>query len=162
VQWFSFSLLDFSVSFLSILFEGAPVMFIGTVIAGFVDAFVPAHLMQRMLPRDISLAVGLGGVLGVVFPMCECGLIPVIRRMIGKGMPVSFPLTYLLSAPIINPIVGLSTIATFRGQRPIMTGVTPLGHWLCSSVHCRTDRGPLIAQIRSNARPARPLTKWKT
>ena len=96
-------------------------MFIGTLIAGFVDAFVPAHVMERMLPRNISLAVGLSAVLGVAFPMCECGLVPVIRRMIGKGMPVSCALTYLLSAPIVNPIVAISTIAAFRGQRPIMT-----------------------------------------
>ena len=74
MQWFSCNLLDFSVSFLSILFEGAPFMFIGTLIAGFVDAFVPAHVIERMLPRNISLAVGLSAVLGVAFPMCECGL----------------------------------------------------------------------------------------
>jgi uncharacterized protein len=121
VQWFSFNLLDFSVCFLSILFEGAPFMFIGTLIAGFVDAFVPPQVMERMLPRNISLAVGLSAVLGVAFPMCECGLVPVIRRMIGKGMPVSCALTYLLSAPIVNPIVAVSTIAAFRGQRPILT-----------------------------------------
>ena len=121
MQWFNFNLLDFSVSFLSILFEGAPFMFIGTLIAGFVDAFVPPHVMERMLPRNISLAVGLSAVLGVAFPMCECGLVPVIRRMIRKGMPVSCALTYLLSAPIVNPIVAASTIAAFRGQRPIMT-----------------------------------------
>ena len=96
-------------------------MFIGTLIAGFVDAFVPPQVMERMLPRNISLAVGLSAVLGVAFPMCECGLVPVIRRMIGKGMPVSCALTYLLSAPIVNPIVAVSTIAAFRGQRPIMT-----------------------------------------
>ena len=96
-------------------------MFIGTLIAGFVDAFVPPHVMERMLPRNIGLAVGLSAVLGVAFPMCECGLVPVIRRMIGKGMPVSCALTYLLSAPIVNPIVAVSTVAAFRGQRPIMT-----------------------------------------
>jgi uncharacterized protein len=96
-------------------------MFIGTLIAGFVDAFVPPHVMERMLPRNISLAVGFSALLGVAFPMCECGLVPVIRRMIGKGMPVSCAVTYLLSAPIVNPIVAISTIAAFRGQRPIMT-----------------------------------------
>ena len=32
MQWFNFNLQDFSVSFLSILFEGAPFMFIGTLI----------------------------------------------------------------------------------------------------------------------------------
>jgi uncharacterized protein len=120
VQWFSFNLLDFSVSFLSILFEGAPFMFAGTLIAGFVDAFIPPHVMERMLPRNLSLAVGLSAVLGIVFPMCECGLVPVIRRLIRKGMPTSCALTYLLSAPIVNPIVAASTIAAFRGQRPLV------------------------------------------
>jgi uncharacterized membrane protein YraQ (UPF0718 family) len=112
-------------------------MFIGTLIAGFVDAFVPPHVMERMLPRNTSLAVGFSALLGVAFPMCECGLVPVIRRMIGKGMPVSCALTYLLSA-IVNPIVAISTIAAFRGQRPIMTGLSPLGDrahfsWFASS-----------------------------
>jgi uncharacterized protein len=59
--------------------------------------------------------------------MCECGLVPVIRRMIGKGMPISCALTYLLSAPIVNPIVAVSTIAAFRGQRPILTASLRLG-----------------------------------
>jgi uncharacterized protein len=127
VQWFSFNLQDFSVSFLSILFEGAPFMFIGTLIAGFVDAFVPPQTMERMLPRNTSIAVGLSALLGIIFPMCECGLVPVIRRMIKKGMPVSCALTYLLSAPIVNPIVAVSTIAAFRGQRPIMTASLRLG-----------------------------------
>ena len=127
MQWFGFNLQDFSVSFLSILFEGAPFMFIGTLIAGFVDAFVPPQMMERMLPRNTSVAIGLSALLGVIFPMCECGLVPVIRRMINKGMPVSCALTYLLSAPIVNPIVAVSTIAAFRGQRPIMTASLRLG-----------------------------------
>ena len=127
MQWFSFNLQDFSVSFLSILFEGAPFMFIGTLIAGFVDAFVPPQMMERMLPRNASVAIGLSALLGVIFPMCECGLVPVIRRMISKGMPVSCALTYLLSAPIVNPIVAVSTLAAFRGQRPVVTASLRLG-----------------------------------
>ena len=127
MQFFSFNLQDFSVSFLSILFEGAPFMFIGTLIAGFVDAFVPPQMMERMLPRNASVAIGLSALLGVIFPMCECGLVPVIRRMISKGMPVSCALTYLLSAPIVNPIVAVSTLAAFRGQRPVVTASLRLG-----------------------------------
>jgi uncharacterized protein len=127
MQWFNFNLKDFSVSFLSILFEGAPFMFIGTLIAGFVDAFVPPQMMERILPRNTGVAIGLSALLGIAFPMCECGLVPVIRRMIGKGMPISCALTYLLSAPIVNPIVAVSTIAAFRGQRPILTASLRLG-----------------------------------
>ena len=54
--------------------------------------------------------------MGLVFPMCECGVVPVIRRLISKGLPVSNAIAYMLAAPIVNPIVILSTYAAFRGQ----------------------------------------------
>ena len=118
MNWFTFNLQDFSISFLSILFEGVPFMFIGTLLSGIIDAFVPSERIKGVLPRNPIAAIALSGVLGVVFPMCECGMVPVIRRLIRKGLPVSCALTYLLSAPIVNPIVALSTFAAFRGQYP--------------------------------------------
>src|SRR5882757_9799945 len=127
MQWFHFSLSDFSVSFLSILFEGVPFMFIGTLIAGLVDAFVPARMMESLLPRNMALAVGASGLLGIVFPMCECGVVPVIRRMVLKGMPISCGLTYLLAAPIVNPVVALGTFAALRGREPLMVAGLRLG-----------------------------------
>src|SRR5438477_1371024 len=107
MSWFTFNLQDFSISFLSILFEGVPFMFIGTLVSGFIDAFVPSEKMEKILPRNPVAAIALSGALGVVFPMCECGVVPVIRRLIRKGLPVSCALTYLLAAPIVNPIVAL-------------------------------------------------------
>jgi len=121
MNWFTFNLQDFSVAFLSILFEGVPFMFIGTLISGIIDAFVPSETMTKYLPRNPLAAIALSGVLGVAFPMCECGVVPVIRRMIRKGLPVSCALTYLLAAPIVNPIVAISTFAAFRGQQPGLT-----------------------------------------
>ncbi|HEX4666457.1 MAG TPA: permease [Chthoniobacterales bacterium] len=118
MSWFHFNLQDFSISFLSILFEGVPFMFIGTLLSGVIDAFVPAERVKRLLPSNRTAAVALSGLLGVIFPMCECGVVPVIRRLIRKGLPVSCGLTYLLAAPIVNPIVALSTFAAFRGQHP--------------------------------------------
>jgi uncharacterized membrane protein YraQ (UPF0718 family) len=120
MSWFNFNLQDFSISFLSILFEGVPFMFIGTLLSGIIDAFVPAETIERILPRSRTAAVALSGVLGVVFPMCECGMVPLVRRLIRKGLPVSCGLTYLLAAPIVNPIVALSTFAAFRGQHPAL------------------------------------------
>jgi uncharacterized membrane protein YraQ (UPF0718 family) len=58
----------------------------------------------------------MGGALGIIFPMCECGIVPVIRRLIGKGLPVANAIAYMLAAPIVNPIVAVSTWAAFRGQ----------------------------------------------
>lgn len=115
-SWFSFSLPDFSYAFLSVLLEGVPFILLGTILSGLIDQFLPARLMTRLLPRNAFAAVCLGGVLGIVFPMCECGIVPVIRRLIAKGLPVSSAVAYMLAAPIVNPITAISTYAAFRGQ----------------------------------------------
>ena len=114
--WFSFSVQDFSYAFISVLLEGVPFILLGTLLSGLIEQFLPARLMTRLIPRNAFAAVCLGGVLGVVFPMCECGIVPVIRRLIAKGLPVSSAVAYMLAAPIVNPITALSTYAAFRGQ----------------------------------------------
>jgi uncharacterized membrane protein YraQ (UPF0718 family) len=116
---FSFDPQDFSVSFLSILFEGLPFLLLGALVSGLIEAFVPARWMTRFLPRSPLLAMLMSGLLGIIFPMCECGVVPVIRRLIRKGLPASCAVTYMLSAPIISPVVLLSTYAAFNQQQPL-------------------------------------------
>lgn len=114
--WFNFSFGDFSYAFLSVLLEGVPFILLGTLLSGVIDQFLPSRLMVRYLPRNPFLGVCLSGVMGMVFPMCECGVVPVIRRLMAKGLPLSNAIAYMLAAPIVNPIVALSTYAAFRGQ----------------------------------------------
>jgi hypothetical protein len=59
--------------------------------------------------------------MGLAFPVCECGVVPVTRRRYQKGLPVSVGITFLLAAPVINPVVILSTYAAF-GWGPILWG----------------------------------------
>ena len=163
MTWFTFNLQDFSVSFLSILFEGVPFMFIGTLISGMVDAFVSPEAMTKALPRNRLAAIALSGVLGVVFPMCECGVVPVIRRMIRKGLPVSCALTYLLAAPIVNPIVAVSTFAAFRGQQPAMMMALRLGMgfavaFLCGLVVYAIPAALVLNQRMLAPQPSRRLS----
>ena len=114
---------DFALAFLSILFEGAPFILLGTLISGFVDIYLPAGTMDRFLPKNRGLAVVVAGLLGAVFPVCECAVVPVIRRLVGKGLPVACALTYMLAAPIFNPITAISTWKAFQGQQAgLMTG----------------------------------------
>lgn len=118
LPWFTFSFHDFSFAFLSILLEGTPFLLLGTLISGLIDQYLPARMMTRMLPRNAYAGVLVSGGLGVIFPMCECGVVPVIRRLIAKGLPLSLGVTYMLAAPIVNVIVAISTYAAFRGQLP--------------------------------------------
>ena len=124
---FNFRFPDFSYSFLSILLEGLPFLLLGTIISGLLDQFLPARLMTRLLPRNAYAGALVSGLLGVIFPMCECGIVPVIRRLMTKGLPVSNAITYMLAAPIVNPIVAVSTMAAFRGQEPLVVMLLRLG-----------------------------------
>lgn len=107
---------DTALSFLSILLEGLPFVLLGTLISGLVDAFVPASWITRWLPRHPLAAIGTAGLLGIVFPVCECGVVPVIRRLMIKGLPAACAIAYMLAAPVVNPVTALSTWAAFRGQ----------------------------------------------
>jgi uncharacterized protein len=126
-SWFTFSLPDFSYAFLSVLLEGVPFILIGTLLSGIIDEFLPSRVMVRFLPRNAFLGICLSGAMGLVFPMCECGVVPVIRRLINKGLPLSNAIAYMLSAPIVNPIVLVSTYVAFRGQSPMEFTLLRLG-----------------------------------
>jgi uncharacterized protein len=106
---------DFAFAFLSILFEGAPFILLGTLISGFIDIYLPAGTMDRLLPKRKFPAILVAGLLGIILPVCECAVVPVIRRLVKKGLPVSCALTYMLAAPIVNPITALSTWKAFKG-----------------------------------------------
>ena len=45
--------------------------------------------------------------------MCECGNVPFARGLLMRGFRVSDTLTFLVAAPIVNPIVIISTHAAF-------------------------------------------------
>jgi len=111
-QYFSY-VKDYIVTFTSILWEALPFIVLGAIIAGILEEFVPQRLITRFLPRSRPLAIALGGLLGLVFPMCECGIIPIMRRLIRKGLPLSCCIAYLLAGPIINVVVMLSTYFAF-------------------------------------------------
>ena len=129
---------DFCYLFLSILLEGAPFIFVGTLISGFIDAYLPPGLIDRWLPKRKHLAVVMSALLGAVFPVCECAIVPVIRRLIRKGLPVSCAITYMLSAPIINPIVVISTYNAFSSDQ---------GKFLLRQVEENTTEGPLFVTL---------------
>ena len=152
MPWFQFNLRDFAVCFLSILFEGVPFLFLGTLVSGLIEVFLPAESLGRWLPRNPFLAICLSALMGNVFPMCECGVVPVIRRMLAKGLPVSCGMTYLLAAPIVNPIVAVSTYAAFRGQHAgLMTGWRlALGGVVAVAAGCVIERLP-VARVLNDA-----------
>jgi uncharacterized membrane protein YraQ (UPF0718 family) len=141
---------DFALAFLSILFEGVPFILLGTLISGFIDVYLPAGMLDRFLPRNRYRAVMTAGLLGAVFPVCECAVVPVIRRLMNKGLPVSCGLTYMLAAPIVNPITALSTWKAFQGQDAVMMTSSRmlLGYLIAVAVGLLVMRLPLSSILK--------------
>ncbi len=119
----SFSFQDrfqtFVTIFLSIFIEAAPFLLAGSIVSGLLEVFVDKNMMYRFIPKNPVSAALVGGSLGVIFPVCECGVVPVTRRLYQKGLPISMGIAFMLSAPVINPIVLASTYAAF-GWGPVL------------------------------------------
>ena len=118
---FSTILSIFSTRFLGIFIEAIPFLLLGTVASGLIDNFVSPDDIARWMPRNPILATLIGTFMGFVFPVCECGVVPVVRRLYTKGLPMSVGVTFLLAAPAINPIVLVSTYVAF-GFGPVLIG----------------------------------------
>ncbi|SDE14048.1 permease [Sporomusa acidovorans] len=104
---------DFNTIFLSIIIEALPLVLAGVFVSAFIHTFVPAEWIQRVLPRKRLAGIIAASLLGVFLPLCECGMVPVIRRLIHKGVPPYIAIAFMLSAPIINPLVAWSTYLAF-------------------------------------------------
>ena len=118
MNWFNLEFGDFAKAFLSVLFEGAPFLLLGALISGFVDVYVSSERIMKLLPSRPGSSIFIAGLLGLIFPICECGSVIIVRRFIRKGLPLSVATCYMLAAPIVSPIVALSTFKAFTGQDP--------------------------------------------
>lgn len=107
--------------FLGIFIEAVPFLLMGSLVSGLIELFVGRDTIYRLVPRNALLAAILGASLGFAFPVCECGVVPVARRLQQKGLPLSMGVAFLMAAPVVNPVVFASTYAAF-GWGPILIG----------------------------------------
>lgn len=123
----------FTTVFLGIFIEAAPFLLLGTVASGLVEVFVSREELTKLMPRSAIVATAFGAVMGFAFPVCECGVVPLTRRLFKKGMPISAGIAFLLAAPILNPVVLASTYAAY-GWGPILIGRFVMGLIVALSV----------------------------
>jgi uncharacterized protein len=109
----------FKIIFLSIILEALPFLLVGVLVSALLQAFVSDKLIQKLTPRNPFAGVLFGSLLGIVLPLCECGMIPIVRRLIRKGLPAYIGIIYIVAGPIINPIVFGATFAAFRTNREL-------------------------------------------
>ncbi len=106
--------------FLSLLVEAVPFLLIGVAFSSLLMFFVDERRLVGALPKNAFLGALTGSLIGLMFPVCECGNVPVARRLLVQGAPTAVSVGFLLAAPTINPVVFWATWVAFRGQPEIV------------------------------------------
>lgn len=109
----------FNTIFISILMQAFPFMLIGIFVSSAMHVFIPDEFIVNVFPTKHGLGFMTAMFAGLFLPVCECAIVPVMTRLVKKGVALPIAITFMLSAPIINPIVIISTLYAFPGQPEI-------------------------------------------
>ncbi|WP_104199748.1 permease [Cryobacterium sp. Y29] len=111
---------DFVTLAVSVLIESLPFVFLGIFLSVVVQVWLPDGFLLRHLPRRGVLRRFAVSLIGVLVPVCECGNVPLTRGLIMKGLTVAEAMTFLLAAPILNPITIITTYQAFGWENGIL------------------------------------------
>ncbi len=141
---------DLSISFVAIMVEAVPFLLIGSLIGGIVEEFVSKEILGRLLGGRQRFAIFIGASLGLIIPLCDCAMAPLIRRLLNKGVPLSVAIALLLAGPIVNPIVAASTWVAYKDDWSFLFTRMLFGYLVavvvafCMKFLFRGDETPLI------------------
>ncbi len=130
----------FSLVFFGIILEAIPFLLLGSLVGGLVEAFISQERLASILPRRKIIAILVAAGMGLVFPVCECAIVPVVRRLIRKGLPMASAIAYLLAGPIVNPIVIGSTLVAYKFEWSMAIARGLLGFGIAVIVALCMDR----------------------
>ncbi|WP_454115647.1 permease [Microbacterium lacticum] len=98
---------------ISVLIESMPFVILGVLLSIVVQVWVPPGMIERWMPRRAWARRMALSLLGMLVPVCECGNVPFARGLMMRGFTVPETLTFLIAAPIVNPIVIITTHQAF-------------------------------------------------
>lgn len=97
----------------SVIIESLPFVILGVVLSIVVQHWVPDRWISRIMPSNPWARRAVVSFLGMFLPVCECGNVPLARGLVLRGFTVSESMTFLLAAPILNPITIITTHQAF-------------------------------------------------
>jgi uncharacterized protein len=102
------------ITFINMILDGLPFLLIGSIVSAVIQLFVTEEMINRILPKNQIISILIASMAGVFMPICECAIIPVTKSLIRKKVPLKIAITFMLSVPIVNPIVTMSTYYAFN------------------------------------------------
>lgn len=142
----------FKTLFIGILLEALPFILLGVLLSALLQAFVSDETIARLSPKHPVAGILFGCLLGLLLPLCECGMIPLVRRLIRKGMPAYIGIVYIFAGPVVNPVVFASTYAAFGGNPSMALARTGLALAVCLPLGLLLRRMLVKNPLRSGLR----------
>ncbi|HWR02756.1 MAG TPA: permease [Humidesulfovibrio sp.] len=106
----------------SIVLEAAPFLLLGSLLSSVIAVYVGDDALARLGQKSLPAQIGLGLFAGLLLPTCECGVVPVTRRLIKKGVPAGAAIPFMLAAPVVNPVSLAATWVAFQGDLSMVAG----------------------------------------
>ncbi|MBW7454680.1 permease, partial [Paenibacillus sepulcri] len=79
------------------IMEAIPFVLVGVIVSGLIQSFLTEKWIARIMPRNRFFSTLLGCGIGIFFPACECGIVPITRRLLGKGVPLNAGIAFMLT-----------------------------------------------------------------
>jgi hypothetical protein len=107
---------EFVLVLVSIVVEALPFILLGALVSSLIAVYVPERAFARIgrLPPAVQVPGAMA--CAFAFPVCECGSVPVARRLIARGVHPAAGIAFMLAAPIVNPVVLASTWVAYSGS----------------------------------------------
>lgn len=153
-------LVGFLVRLAQVVIEAAPTLVIGVFTAGIFRRMVGPAGTRRLFGSGVR-GLLTGWLAGKLLPICSLGVIPVARELRRSGVPGGTVLSFVLAAPLLNPLsllYGITlakpvVILSFAGCSLVLS---TLAGWLWDRVFARTSDADESARLAALA-DAEPL-----
>ncbi|MBB2976457.1 hypothetical protein FHX49_002032 [Microbacterium endophyticum] len=127
---------------ISVLIESLPFVALGVILSIVVQVWVPPGVIERWMPRRAWARRAVLSLLGMLIPVCECGNVPFARGLLIRGFGVAETLAFLIAAPIVNPIVIITTHAAFGFSDGILIARLVGGYLIANLIGWLYSRHP--------------------
>lgn len=119
--------------FMGAFLQGVPFLIMGVLLSSAIRVFLPKGWLEKIFPSNPILGMAVGVVAGFFLPVCDCAAIPIFKSLLKKGVPLSAAVSFMAAAPVVNPVVLMSTYYAFNMDIRAVLYRTGLGI-LCASV----------------------------
>jgi uncharacterized protein len=150
------SVRTFSIIFTSIVVEALPFILLGAIVSATIAVYAPDRLFARVARLPLALQIPGATLFGLAFPVCECGSVPVARRLALRGVHPGAAVAFMMAAPVVNPVVIFSTLVAFQGNNGVAMALArvSLGIFVAIVVGTVTARGMHAPRGLADAAPA--------